>query len=106
MKIKPLGVLMMTISLLNACGNTDPIYSSSINNSNLPQKGTINQGNISIFPKQNNGYIDPMPYFDNGVLNLFYLHDARDGNRGFYPWYLMQTTDFINWDDKRSNSLC
>ncbi|HHU28493.1 TPA: DUF4975 domain-containing protein [bacterium] len=102
MKIKPLGVLMMTISLLNACGNTDPIYSSSINNSNLPQKGTINQGNISIFPKQNNGYIgDPMPYFDNGVLNLFYLHDARDGNRGFHPWYLMQTTDFINWDDKK-----
>lgn len=104
MKFKSWGVFMMTMFLISSCGGSgDSIASSSSSNSssNYPQKGTITQGNISVFPKQNKGYIgDPMPYFDNGVLNLFYLHDARDGQRGFHPWYLMQTTDFINWDDK------
>jgi len=61
----------------------------------------IDQEGIALFPKQSQGFIgDPMPYFDGTQLNLFYLHDARDGMRGFHPWYLFQTSDFLHWEDR------
>jgi beta-fructofuranosidase len=64
-------------------------------------KATIDQGGLAVFPIQQNGFIgDPMPYFDGEKLNLFYLHDARDGQKGFHPWYLLQTTDFLHWEDQ------
>ncbi|MFA5006552.1 MAG: hypothetical protein WC509_03680 [Candidatus Izemoplasmatales bacterium] len=61
----------------------------------------IDQEGLALFPIHSDGFIgDPIPYFDGEKLNLFYLHDARDGARGFHPWYLMQTTDFVHWTDR------
>lgn len=65
-----------------------------------PEKGSVKQENISVFPKQEKGYVgDPMPYFDGEKMNVFYLHDARRAGP-FHPWYLFQTEDFCLWSDK------
>jgi hypothetical protein len=40
----------------------------------LLEKGSVDQGGISLFPKSSYGYIgDPMPFYDEGVMNMFYL---------------------------------
>lgn len=60
----------------------------------------VQEDDIMIFPIQANGYVgDPMPYFDGETMRVFYLQDARDGNRGFHPWYQFQTNDFVHWTD-------
>lgn len=74
---------------------------SSISSSSLSNRIDIDQGGMHVFPVQSDGFIgDPMPYFDGEKMNVFYLHDARDGQRGFHPWYLMQTDDFVHWDNR------
>ena len=66
----------------------------------LPDNGTIEQGDIMLFPKSEYGYIgDPMPLYNNGVMNVFYLLDERRGSIGFHPVALLQTTNFYEWDD-------
>lgn len=52
----------------------------------------------SIFPKPPNGYVgDPMPFFEGGELNMFYLYDARDRQVGFHPYNLMTTDNLTDW---------
>ena len=37
-------------------------------------KGMVNQNGAKIYPKSVVGYVgDPMPYFEDGVMNVFYL---------------------------------
>jgi beta-fructofuranosidase len=66
----------------------------------LNEKGSIEQGDVSLFPKPKNGFVgDPMPYYVDGTMYLFYLYDGNYGRIGFHPWSLMTTTDFVNWED-------
>ncbi|HBG32605.1 MAG TPA: glycoside hydrolase family 32 [Acholeplasmataceae bacterium] len=66
----------------------------------LLEKGSVDQGGISLFPKSSYGYIgDPMPFYDEGVMNMFYLLDERGGTIGFHPFALLQTTDYLTWTD-------
>lgn len=52
----------------------------------------------SIYPKPPSGYVgDPMPFFEDGKLNMFYLYDGRDGQVGFHPYNLMTTDNLTNW---------
>ena len=65
---------------------------------------TIDQTGLSIFPKHHrgSGYVgDPMPYYENGKMYVYYLEDARNyGGGGFHPISLLETTDFAHYEDK------
>ena len=53
-----------------------------------------------LFPVSGEGLIgDTMPFYDDGTFNIFFLADQRDGKQGYHPWGLMQTKDFITYED-------
>ena len=53
---------------------------------------------VGIYPKPPLGYVgDPMPFWESGTMNMFYLYDGRDGQVGFHPYNLMTTTDLTTW---------
>ncbi|WP_028234768.1 glycoside hydrolase family 32 protein [Pseudobutyrivibrio sp. MD2005] len=56
--------------------------------------------NYSLYPASIEGFVgDTMPYFEDGTMNVFYLADQRNGKQGYHPWGLIQTKDFVNYDD-------
>lgn len=81
---------------LVGCTETTTITTTTV----LPENGSIEQGDVMIFPKSEYGYIgDPMPFYYEGTMNLFYLLDERRGSIGFHPFALFQTNDFLNYTD-------
>lgn len=49
--------------------------------------------------KPKDGFIgDPMPYYENGTFYIFYLKDQ--GNSYNHSIFLIETKDFINYEDK------
>ena len=67
---------------------------------NLMEKGKVDQEDIKVSPKSVIGYVgDPMPFYDDGKMNIFYLQDGRNTNLGYHPFALMTTNDFVNYDD-------
>jgi beta-fructofuranosidase len=40
---------------------------------------------------------DPIPFYENGVFHIFYLHDARNTLPTFHPWYKVTTSDFATF---------
>ena len=66
------------------------------------QKEDYEQGNINLFPKPAEGYAgDPIPFYDGENLNVYYIHDARGWNEGyFHPWNLFRTKNYTEWEDK------
>lgn len=86
-----IGILIL---FLSSCKPTETITPT------LDQKGTVEQGDIMLFPKSEHGYIgDPMPFFSDGSMNMFYLLDERGGTIGFHPFALLQTENFLDWTD-------
>ena len=70
------------------------------NNNTLKEKGSINQENIKFSPKSIVGYVgDPMPFYDDGQMNIFYLQDGRNTKLGYHPFALMTTTDYLHFED-------
>jgi beta-fructofuranosidase len=66
----------------------------------LAEKGSVDQGGITLFPKSSYGYIgDTLTFYDEKIMNMFYLLDERGGTIGFHPFALLQTTDFLTWTD-------
>lgn len=67
-----------------------------------PHKEDYEQGNINLFPKPAEGYAgDPIPFYDGENLNVYYIHDARGWNEGyFHPWNLFRTKNYTEWEDK------
>lgn len=54
-----------------------------------------------VFPVSDEGYVgDPMPYYEDGVFHVFYLLDSRDGNTGYHPWALYETSNFYEYENK------
>ena len=64
-----------------------------------PHKEDYEQGNINLFPKPAEGYAgDPIPFYDGENLNVYYIHDARGWNEGyFHPWNLFRTKNYTEW---------
>lgn len=61
--------------------------------------------NKNIFPKSDQSNLsfvgDPIPYYENGEFNIFYLDDIRDKyDIGFHPWSLLKTKDFYNYTNE------
>ncbi len=74
--------------ILSACGG---VQSS--------QYDVVNQDNMSLYPRQENGNIgDVMPFYHEDVWNFFYLHDSPP-IPGFHPWYRMSTVNFTEFID-------
>lgn len=89
---------MMKTPLLILCSTLMMFGCSSENDStNMPP---VNVSNFSgIYPKPGIGYVgDPMPFWDEGKMNMFYLHDGRDGQVGFHPYNLMTTDNLVDWE--------
>ena len=56
--------------------------------------------NHVLFPASTEGFVgDTMPFYDDGKYNIFYLADQRNGKQGYHPWGLIQTEDFVSYDD-------
>ena len=46
------------------------------------------------------GYIgDPMPYYENGKMYVYYLEDARNYRGAFHPISMLETEDFISYQE-------
>jgi beta-fructofuranosidase len=91
--LRKIAYLYPIFLVIVGCGSDTryiPIYRK--NPDQFPQKI------ISIFPKSEYGFVgDPMPYFEDGVMNMFYLYDGRDSQIGFHPYNLMTSTNFVDW---------
>ena len=63
--------------------------------------GYVQSESINLFPKPDEGYAgDPIPFYDGENLNVYYIHDARGWNDGyFHPWNLYRTNNFYEWED-------
>ena len=85
------GEVTKTSTEVTPTSQTDP---------GLPRKGSVTQTGLNVNPKSVVGYVgDPMPFYDNGEMNVFYLQDGRNTNLGFHPFALMTTTDYIHYND-------
>ena len=66
----------------------------------LAEKGSVIQEGLTVNPRSVVGYVgDVMPFYDNGEMNIFYLQDGRNTNRGFHPFALMTTKDYVHYKD-------
>ena len=55
---------------------------------------------FSLFPMTQDGFVgDTMPYFEDGVMNIYYLLDQRDGKTGYHPWALLRTEDYCTYEN-------
>lgn len=55
-----------------------------------------------LFPKQSvgQGYIgDPMPYYENGKMYVYFLEDARNYRGAFHPISLLATEDYLHYEE-------
>lgn len=98
--------ILSSFSLLSLCGcggssSEISLSSEASNDPSLPGKGsTVQDEDLSFSPKSVVGYVgDPMPYFSDGVMNVFYLQDGRNTNLGYHPIALMETTDNTSFKD-------
>lgn len=61
----------------------------------------------STFFKPKTGWVgDPMPFYDNGKIHVFYLFDARDGEPTFHPWNKITTQNFASYEDNGLMIAC
>ena len=77
--------------LLGACGSGNSSGGGAADPDREP---------VQVFPSTEGALIgDTMPYWDDGVMNIFYLADQRDGKVGYHPWGLLRTKDFCTYED-------
>lgn len=69
----------------------------------MPEKNSIDQGNKTVFPVSayEEGTLpvsmgDVMPFYDNGVMNIYHLRD-NGKSPYFHPIARITTTDFVNY---------
>jgi beta-fructofuranosidase len=90
-------------------GSLNTVDSGSTGNfgdtSNGGVGGEIPTNYQAIFPKSQQSDLsfigDPMPYYENGKFNIFYLDDIRDSSEiGFHPWSLLETDNFYDYTNE------
>lgn len=87
--LKKLALATLASTLLVGCSSVT-----------LAEKGSIIQENIDFNPKSVVGYVgDVMPFYEDGMMNIFYLQDGRNTSLGFHPFALMTTTDLVSYHD-------
>ena len=90
--MKKLVLFVLSAVLLCACGSSGEDSAS---------EGETGGGQVMVFPMPDGALVgDTMPFYDNGVMNIFYLMDQRDGKTGYHPWGLLTTEDYCTYEDK------
>lgn len=52
----------------------------------------------AVYPRAKESFVgDPMPFYDQGKLSIYYLEDLRNGEVGFHPFSLLTTQDFYHY---------
>ena len=99
--MKKSGLLFALLSaVLFSCASSGnpPASSEQSSSQEKPAEG------LNIFPKHTRGsgcVGDPMPYYENGKMYVFYLEDARNyGGGGYHPISLLETSDLVHYEDK------
>lgn len=62
----------------------------------------LSQEGKMLFPRQSvgQGYIgDPMPYYENGKMYVYFLEDARNYRGAFHPISLLATEDYMHYEE-------
>lgn len=72
-----------------------------------PKKNSVEQGEMTVFPvsmvDDSSTYSlgDVMPFYDDGVMNVYHLQNSRGSLSLFYhPISRLTTTDFVNYTDR------
>ena len=96
--MKRVNPLILSALLLFSC-------SSGTSSTSAPAASTPEEeSKVAIFPKHSRGsgcVGDPMPYYENGKMYVYYLEDARNyGAGGYHPISLLETSDFTHYEDK------
>jgi len=109
-KYYKLSFLLICSGLFISCSNNEPENLSGVKSlKSSVDCLSINDYNsvYSTFFKPAQGWVgDPMPFYDNGKIHIFYLHDARDGAPTFHPWYKVTTTNFASYTDNGEMIPC
>lgn len=94
-----IALFLMAVLVLSGCAQAETPSpeqpTPQAETSENMEEGTA----VSIFAKSDCFVGDTMPYFEDGVMNVFYLADLRDGNVGYHPWGLLRTEDFLTYED-------
>lgn len=95
-------MVMFCIVNLNGCGNekNDKVETEKII---LESEKILGESieYVQLFPRSDSGFVgDPMPYYEDGIFHVFFLNDLRDGKRGYHPWALCETSNFIEYEHK------
>lgn len=96
MKRTHLLLSLLSVTLLSC--------SPSANSSSAATTQQQPAAKVNIFPRHTRGQGcvgDPMPYYENGKMYVYYLEDARNyGGGGYHPISLLETSDLIHYEDK------
>lgn len=95
-----LGATPLAASFIS-CSNDDYVCNDPDADYSSPAYHDVNDRyqSYTTWWKPADGFVgDPMPLYDNGQFNIFFLHDARDGAATFHPIALAQTKDFRTYD--------
>ena len=94
--MKRYAALLLAAAMIAAGGCSGGDSGSGSSGSSDPE----DRDYVDVFPQTENALVgDTMPFFDNGVMNVFYLADQRDGKTGYHPWALYRTEDYCTYED-------
>ena len=95
--MKKLMTILLTTVVLSLCGCGTARDSEDRGTGTIMANG---EEITEVFPKNDAALVgDTMPFYDNGVMNIFYLADQRDGKTGYHPWALFRTKDYCSYED-------
>ena len=101
-------VVWILIAVMLLCGCSNSAESPDASAGSESEAGSESQEempeagdgqSLMVFPKTNDFIGDTMPFFDDGVMNIYYLADQRDGKTGYHPWGLLRTKDYSTYED-------
>lgn len=94
-------IILLSTTLLTACSKNEYVCNDPNANFDAPTYHDVDDRyqTYNTFWKPNDGWVgDPMPMYDNGKFNVFFLHDARDGAATFHPIAMASTSNFTEYD--------
>lgn len=106
--IAPLLILLSSITVTSCVPVVDPdtnvslSETESVESENFDSYVESDQTGKMLFPKGQvgSGCIgDPMPYYENGKMHIYFLEDARNYSGPFHPISLLSTSDFMTYEE-------
>lgn len=96
MKKRKVNVVICFLAIILSC-NGCAKKTTTVDKKNLAESIQ----DVDVFPVPDDSFVgDPMPYYEDGKFNIFYLDDLRDGQMGYHPWSLYTTKNFYEYENK------